>query len=79
MNDRTAECSICFEREYATSARSLPIYINGSEGIIVCSICQNAITDYVRTLRSVAGRARKQGWVAGRGSGTVSGGGEPGG
>lgn len=59
-------CDICHEEHERHDLSHIPIYVNGSEGVMVCIYCQQTITDYLRGLRSAAARANKQGRLAGR-------------
>ena len=57
-------CDICGQE--CKELMHLPLYVFGSEGIMVCLNCRIAITEYVRRMRSVASVARKQGFLAGK-------------
>jgi len=59
-----SSCDICLDPCGADLLKHLPVYVFGSEGIRVCNICQQAITDYIRSMRCVAGRAHKQGYLS---------------
>ena len=65
--DGLVSCDVCYQHDYPENMRHFPVSVCGSsKGVLLCSTCQQAVTDYVRALRSVAGRAKKEGWILGR-------------
>ena len=51
-------CSICSEDKIREDITHLSIYVNGSEGIMVCLECRILITEYVKTLRRIAAKVK---------------------
>ena len=67
MSEQLGDCDICRDTSWRRDElKHLPIYVNGSEGVVVCPHCSQAVTEYMRGLRSAAYRAHKNGFVAGR-------------
>jgi len=58
-----SSCDICHDPCGADLLKHFPVYVFGSEGINICYMCQQAITDYISSMRSVGGRAYKQGYI----------------
>lgn len=57
-------CTICMDKEGET--RHLPLYVMGSEGIHVCEQCAISLTNAAQSMMSVASKARKAGFKAGK-------------
>jgi len=54
-------CGICqSERWQHEEFKHLPIYVNGSDGIVVCPDCDVALANHVSAMRSMACRAKVQ-------------------
>jgi len=53
----SSRCSICWQRE---ETRHLPLFVNGSEGVEVCSLCESGLVDIIRMMVRTAGLSRKQ-------------------
>jgi len=51
------ECSICRQ---PNAEKHLDIYAFGSEGVEVCTVCNNQITDYVRQMTNLSSRTRSE-------------------
>ena len=57
----SAVCGLCqTERWQHEELKPLPIFINGSEGILLCPDCDLAITNHISAMRSVACRSKLQ-------------------
>ena len=54
-------CRICGGKE---TVRSINLYYSGSEGLVVCTICEMVLVDHVRGMILVASIARKAGYKA---------------
>lgn len=54
-----AVCTSCLA---ITECKHLPLYIIGSEGCCVCHQCEMDVVNYIRTSRSLAGRAQLAGY-----------------
>ena len=52
------QCGICPKQYMREDMTHLPIYVVGSEGIMVCLECRMLITEYVRGLRQLSGKVR---------------------
>lgn len=52
-------CTICHELD---ECKSLPLYVNGSEGTQLCLQCELNIVHIIRTMRVLAGRAMNMGY-----------------
>ena len=53
-------CYICWEEESNDNPMvSLPIYVNGSEGVEICFPCEMAIVATIRNMASASARSRK--------------------
>ena len=59
-----AGCDLCFQE--CKELTHLSLYLNGSEGTMVCLNCRMALTEFARQLRLVASIARKQGFLMAR-------------
>ena len=59
-----AGCDLCFQE--CKEPTHLSLYLNGSEGTMVCLNCRMALTEFARQLRLVASVARKQGYLTGK-------------
>jgi len=64
VHAKVGSCDICSDPCGDDLLKHLPVYIFGSEGIRVCYICLKAIMDYMRSMRCVAGRSYKQGYLS---------------
>jgi hypothetical protein len=52
-------CSLCLTgRWQRNELKHLDIFVNGSEGVLVCPDCDNSLTNHVRAIRSAASRAK---------------------
>jgi len=63
-DSRVVRCTLCGTAGPEEDAKFLPLYVNGSEGVIACIACRIALTDCARHLLSVAGKCRMAGYKA---------------
>lgn len=54
-------CDICQEPWEESALTHLPIYVHGPGGVNVCPDCHQHFTDFLRALRSLASKGRRQG------------------
>ena len=54
----------CFICEDITETKHLPLYVAGSEGVVLCLHCRMALTEMVRSMATAARKAKKQGYLA---------------
>lgn len=50
-------CDVCGDG--TRRIKSLPIYVNGSEGVSICFSCELDLANYIRSLQSVSHRTKK--------------------
>lgn len=50
-------CVICDSDQ---GVKHYSLYVNGSEGIVLCESCQMGVVEYIRQMQRVASRAKKQ-------------------
>ena len=53
------KCSLCFG-ESNEDMKHLPLYLNGSEGIIICTECRIVLTEVAKAMRRVAVTAQNR-------------------
>ena len=58
ISTRIMECDICTTNN--PNNRNLPIYVNGSEGLIICHSCEMNLVSYINGLQSVINRSEKE-------------------
>ena len=63
MSDKTT-CDICLDEDCKENVKHLPIYVKGSEGVVLCSACQVALSNHLSAMRSAAARAHRKGVIA---------------
>ena len=54
-------CQICGDDAPSDTTRFLPLFVVGSEGVIVCERCRMDLTETARRMRSIAARCRLAG------------------
>jgi hypothetical protein len=57
-------CDLCMTA--SDDVIHLPLYVIGSEGIRACLACRIVLSNVAKGLRSAAGKARKDGFLAGK-------------
>ena len=63
-------CRVC--KQKTDHLTDLNICAFGSEGIQVCDTCLVAISEFVRTLRSAAGRGHREGYMSAKQSSNIA-------
>lgn len=54
----TKKCFLC----EATPTENYDLFVDGSEGLDICHGCEMIIIGFIRTLRTVNGKAKKRGY-----------------
>lgn len=61
MSQPNRKCDICLSSSWDESElKNINIFVHGSEGAWICPDCDHAITNYMSSMRAIAGRATRE-------------------